>query len=487
MIFLDLVGIQIIAAVTDQDGLSQSLIQGMTQVLPVVGDQVEIGDVQNIITIDLILHINGLSIVSTAQQLDLLGLLLVVALLITHSLQLSLTGISTTGADTAVRRLVNAIDNTGHPGIIGIQDLGLSRVDELVLGHQHTHGLLVKRIVLQLVLLLIDLTSLSKTADAGLLRQLQNLIHVGVSQNILLTIILLVKHIVLHRIISFLIFIGFVIADAGIFQRLTDHCINDGLLFFAKCIKHIGDGLLVLGSIGFGLFNFFGHFRILLIFILGFNRCMNHDVFIPASIQFLNFAINGIITVGHNKVNVCARVCACKNQTQLLNIAMKDFLPAIGRITLTKLICPDRKGTHITVINKFLCCLTGFGVVKISISINAFVTVLKKCMAKNGIGVVMIMVIHQGNFFSVIVFESIFLDDPTVSANKVVASRPSRKIAIRILSIRHFDFLLPHSILHQSHKAGSLDRFSAGRCCCFSVHLPSDHQTVSFRQSVESR
>ena len=439
MIFLDLVSVQIIAAVTDQDGLSQSLVQGMTQVLPVVGDQVEIGYVQNIITIDLILHINGLSIVSTAQQLDLLGLLLVVALLITHSLQFSLTGISTTGADTAIRRLVNAIDNTGHPSIIGIQDLRLSRVDELVLGHQHTHGLLIKCIVLQLVLLLIDFTSLSETADAGLLGQLQNLIHGGVSQNVLLTILLLVKHIVLHAFSSFIFIIIVIIV---VIVHFTNKSIYSKLLLLIECLKHISNGLF---AIGLSLLILFVHSRFLLIdFILSFYSSMDHNVFIPASIQFINFTIERIITMSHNEIDISAGVSTSQNQTQFFNVAMKNFLTTIGTNGLTKFICPDRQRTYISILHKFFCCLARFGVIKIAISIDTFITILKKRMPKDRIWIVMLMVKNQGNFLSVIILECVFLNNSTIATNQIVTSRPSRKIAIRILGISHFDFLLPY-------------------------------------------
>ena len=299
----------------------------MTQVLPVVGDQVEIGDVQNIVTIDLILHINGLSIVSTAQQLDLLGLLLVVALLITHSLQFSLTGISTTGADTAIRRLVNAIDNTGHPSIIGIQDLRFSRVDELVLGHQHTHGLLIKCIVLQLVLLLIDLTSLSETADAGLLGQLQNLIHSGVSQNVLLTILLLVKHVMLHVFSSFIFIVILIIYIC----HFPDNCIDRVLLLLIKSCKNISNGLLFFGFLIFGLLFFgflifgllvfgnlglvFFQFRILFLRLLfDLDRGVNHDVLVITGIKLFSITIELFVTMSHNKINIGARVSTSKNQ-----------------------------------------------------------------------------------------------------------------------------------------------------------------------------
>ena len=212
---------------------------------------------------------------------------------------------------------MNAIDNTGHPGIIGVQDLRLSGVDELILGHQHAHGLLIKRIVLQLVLLLIDLTSLSETADAGLLGQLQNLIHSGVSQNVLLTILLLVKHVMLHVFSSFIFIVILIICIC----HFPDNCIDRVLLLVVQSCKNISNGLLFFGFLIFGLLIFgnlglvFFQFRILFLGLLfDLYRGVNHDVLVITGIKLFSVTIELFVTMSHNKINIGARVSTSKNQ-----------------------------------------------------------------------------------------------------------------------------------------------------------------------------
>ena len=231
MIFLNLIRIGIFTTIANQNCLSQSLVHSMTQNLPLICHDVKIGNVQNVIAVDGILHMDSLSIVGTAQQLDLLNVLFIVALLITNGLQFGLTSICTAGTNTSIRRLMNAINNTGNPSVIRIQNLGLNGINQLILRQKFFHGFIIESVMLQIVLSLINLTSLLETTNIRLLSQLQNLIHSRVSQNFTHFPLIIVKYIVLHFVILLVVII-IIIANAGIFQYLTDQCINGSHLLF---------------------------------------------------------------------------------------------------------------------------------------------------------------------------------------------------------------------------------------------------------------
>ena len=388
VIFLDLVGINVVTTIADQDRLSQSLVHSVTQDLPLISHDVKLGDIQYIITIDLILHINCLGIMGTAEQLNLTALLLVITFLIAQGLQLGLASVSTTGTYTAIGRLMYAIDNTGHPGVIRVQNLGLSGIDQLILGQQLVHGLFVEGIMLQLILSLIDGHCLLKAANIGLLGQLQNLVHIGMGQDILLDVVFIIKYIVLHVLISF------IVSCTGIFKSLANNSINNGLLLLAQRVEHVSNGLLAIGRVGFGLLSLFSHFRILLVLFLGFYCRVNYDIFIITGIKLFDFTIIRVIAMCHNKINVGTGISACQNQAKLLNVTMENFLATAGSIALTKLVGPDGQRAYVAIINKLFCGPSRFCVIKITIGIDTFIAIFKKRMPKNRIRVIMIMVKH---------------------------------------------------------------------------------------------
>ena len=439
----------------------------MTHNLPLVSNNIEISDIENVITIDLVLDVDGLSIMSTTKQLDLLHLLLVVALLlVTHGLQLGLASISTTGANAAIRRLMNAIDNTGHPSVIGIENLRLLRINVLVFRQEHIHRLSIKSVMLQLVLILVDLTSLLKATDTRGLGELDNLVEIRVGQDFLILHAIGVKNIVLHfisslRMIHFvavIFFFVFVFIFIFIFIFITiDNIINhriDGLLlFFIKRVKHIANGLFIRMLKRFIVFI---HVRFFLRFII-FITMKNCDVFTSENFSFL-FAF---LTVLNNRFDRRTRVRASEHQTHLSNIAVNNI-----RHILFKLVGINGKGHNIAMLDKQLASLARFRVIKCTICINAFVTVLKKSVAKNLIWVIMTMIPNKRNGLTIIVLKSIFHDNSSIRAFEICFGSPSAKI-----EIFHFDFIL--LLLNFSCTLCTFrDLLLFPQYCYYVIHLP---------------
>ena len=129
-------------------------------------------------------------------------------------------------------------------------------------------------------------------------------------------------------------------------------------------------------------------------------------------------------------------------------------------------------------LNKQLTCLARFSVIKCTICINTFITVLKKSMAKNLIWIIMTMIPNKRNGLTIIVLKSIFHDNSAIRAFKICFGSPSAKI-----EIFHFDFILlllnfPCTLYTY------LGLLLFPQYCYYAIHLPLDHQTASFQQFV---
>ena len=463
VIFLDLIGVGVFTAVADQDSLSQSLIHSMTHNLPLVSNNIEISDIENGITIDLVLDVDGLSIMSTTKQLDLLHLLLVIALLlVTHGLQLGLASIGTTGANTAIRRLMNAVDNAGHPSVIGIENLRLHRIDVLILRQEHVHRLSIESVMLQLILILVNLTSLLKAANTRGLGELDNLVEIRVGQDFLVLHTIGVKNIVLHFISSLRMFhfvaviFFFVFVFVFIFiaiDDITNHRIDGFLLFLSKRVKHIANGLFIRMLKRFIVFI---HIRFFLRFII-FITMKNCDVLASENFGFL-FTFLTMLNHGFDR---CARVRTRKHQAHLSNIAMNNI-----RHILFKLVCINGERHNVAMLNKHLTCLSRFCVIKCTICINTFITILKKSVTKNLIWIIMAMIPNKRNSLTIIVLKSIFHDNSAIRAFEICFGSPSAKI-----EIFHFDFIL--LLLNFSctlYTCRGLLLFQ--QYCCCAIHQP---------------
>ena len=110
----------------------------------------------------------------------------------------------------------------------------------------------------------IDLHSGLQATNGRGLSQIDDLHLVGVAQNVLLSLLIVVKDIVLHGVISSFNFIRMLhfifhfvfhfifhfvfLLRLGIFQSLADQSINNGLLLLGEGVKHVLNSLFL----GFG-------------------------------------------------------------------------------------------------------------------------------------------------------------------------------------------------------------------------------------------
>jgi hypothetical protein len=77
--------------------------------------------------------------------------------------------------------------------------------------------------------------------------------------------------------------------------------------------------------------------------------------------------------------------------------------------------------------------------VESAISVYALVAILKKSMAKNVEGIVVLVIPYQRNDHAIIVLKSVVLDHTAIRTPDVIARRPATEI---ILFLSHFDLRL---------------------------------------------
>ena len=144
MIFLDLVRINIISAIAYEHSCSKSLIESVSHQLPLICNNIKICDVQNIISVESILDVDCLSVVSSTQQLDLLHVGLLRSLSVTLCRELSLPCIGSSCSYTSNGRLMYAVDYRAYPSVIVIENLGFLRIEQLILREQCVECCIVK-------------------------------------------------------------------------------------------------------------------------------------------------------------------------------------------------------------------------------------------------------------------------------------------------------------------------------------------------------
>ena len=234
---------------------------------------------------------------------------------------------------------------------------------------------------------------------------------------------------------------------------VADHRIDGLLLFLIKCVKHISNGLFIRMLKRFVVFI---HVRFFLQFII-FIAMKNCDILASENFGFL-FTFLTMLNYGFNR---CTRVCTSKHKAHLSNIAMNNI-----RHILFKLVCINGERHNVTMLNKHLTCLARFCVIKCTICINAFITILKKSVTKNLIWIIVAMIPNKRNSLTIIVLKSIFHDNSAIRAFKICFGSPPAKI-----EIFHFDFIL--LLLNFSctlYTCRGLLLFP--QYCCCAIHQP---------------
>ena len=183
-------------------------------------------------------------------------------------------------------------------------------------------------------------------------------------QNITLHHLILVKNIMLHIIILLvIIFIIIIISLTSAFQSLANQCINYSLLLFSQSVKDILNSLIV--GLIFDLLGIFHGFFLLHFFIIGM-RQRN----VLASID--NSFFFGFLTMTDDRINECTRVCTSQNEANFTNGPM-NYISTV----LLQLVCINGQRRNIAMFNQLLSILTSFCIIKGTVSVHAFFSILE--------------------------------------------------------------------------------------------------------------
>ena len=254
-------------------------------------------------------------------------------------------------------------------------------------------------------------------------------LHIGMAENVFLLFIL-IKYIMLHVFISsFRIFIIFVVF---FFERLSNKRIHNILLFFSHRLDDVADGLFIVGFLFFDFIFFLVGFVII---IFTFRRIGMAQRKFFSSVD--NSFFIRLFAVHDNRINRRSGISASQNKTYFANITVKYIIHV-----LFQLICINGKSINIAMLHKKFSGLSRFRFIKLTICINTFVTILQKSVAKNVVGIVMLVVPYERNLLPIIFFECVFHNCSAIRTFKIGFCGPSTKI------ILHFDFYLLRLFLH---------------------------------------
>ena len=410
ILLVDLVVTRGQTTITNQNGASNFLIQHHPHLRLQPSHNIEISDIDHVVTIQLLLLVNRSRSSGTLQQAEHF-LLLQFTLHVTPSTSLVLSNICKHRLNTRERGMMNAIHNSIHPTHVALNEL-----------RRVIQALSLREQVIDVVDAIVASMSQERLLQTTIaLTIIENSLHSVMAKGVLLLGVL-VKYIVFH--IRFLL-ISFVGATLG-FKGLPNHCINYILLFFSQSVEHFTNGLFLSGL--------FSHFRFLL-FLFWFIGMREFEFFSGINNRFLI----RLFTMHDDRINVGPRVCSCKNQTNFTDVSMQNIVHI-----LLKLVRINRKSIYVTMLNEQLCSIACVGVIKFAVSVNALVTILEHGMPKNFVNIVVLVIPNKRNFLTIIRLKCIFHDYSTVRAFKIISSRPATKIII------HFESVLLHQIF-RSH------------------------------------
>ena len=273
MILGNLIGINILTAITNKSSQSNLFLEAALHNIALISNNIEIGDVVDIIAVQSVAEIYSLRIGGTHKNLHvsrdgLLGLTILIALR-TNILSAS---VNLSGTNTGNRALASLGQNLLNPIVITLKQFGSTRIHVLVIGEQSIDTInTMSESILVVGSIHFDGALQSHTRS---LRHLNNFLLVSVTQHIHLLNRITIKNVGVHSIISsfrvfhrflFVVFDFVFIRHTSVFKSLADQGINNRLLLLGEGVKHILHGLFLSGLLFLFYFSFC-HFSFFLLF-----------------------------------------------------------------------------------------------------------------------------------------------------------------------------------------------------------------------------
>ena len=453
-------GVVASAAVTDTDLAGQLLVQIHPIKAVHILHDVEIGDVNDVIAVDLGADVHGDGIGGTAEQAQSAGVSLLSTLGVAFSAAVGdVTNIGLAGADAADGALVNLRQHLADPALVGGQQFGSAGLDILILREQLGDiGDVVGSGMLELIILLVfgDIRlhgSFQGPAAVGL-GHLDDLAAIGMGQErAFLVFGFLIEDITLHfgfligtvfdLGILFLGFVGRIITGIG---DVVDN-IGDGIfLFLGQRVQHVADGLFIVFLVIFLVIIGLGFALVLLTVVIGMLH-LGFGLLFLRRIRMLNLGkqLDGIAGVDNallpilgrgavgmhdHRIDIGAGVGIGVDQTNLTDHTVQH-----GLRLLLQLVGVDGQSVDVTVKHKLLGVDAAVRVVEIAFNAHTAVLAVQNTITKNGIRSGMVVVPYDWNLCAILMGERILGDQAAVRTAHVCPGRPTCEIIL----LFHFD------------------------------------------------
>ena len=383
-------------------------------------NDIEIGDIDNVVAIDGLFLIHGRRVGRTLKQREYLVDFLF-AFRVTFCSCFVCRNIRESGFDARERRTMYRSHNLSYPRLVSVDHYGGRRY-VFIVGEQildFLYSVLQRRFLQTAVSLpIVDdfhLLGMTKYIAAG---------------NSFVVFEHVVFHVVFVSLIFIVFFVGFVF-----FQCLPDERIHYIFLFFGHRIDNLLNGLTFLLIFHFGFFSFFfirfgtGRRRFCFFFFGLFIGMIQFDFFSRKD----NSRIFGFFSVINHVVYKCTRIRSCQNKTYFTNDSMKN-----RRAVLFKFIGEYGQRSYVPMFYQQFCFLSSGCVVKHTVSINSVVSIFQNGMSQYVVGIVMLMIPNKRNRLSVLFFESILHNHPAIGTFEICFCCPTAEIII----LFHFELFL---------------------------------------------
>ena len=431
-----------LTTIADHDSRCQLLVQIHTVDAVQVLHHIKVLNIDDVVTVKLALHIHGLRIGSSVEQLDVADITLLSALLVTLGTKsLNVTQVSLTGTDTGDRALMNLLQNLVYPTLVSSEQFRSTGTDIFVLRKQSFDTIDAVSQNAVRILLHIDIHSSTKTADAVGLSHGNDACLVSVRQNLGLLLLIVVKDIMFHCVIlligfRFVIGIIFGFLFRFTFESLCNKCIHDVLLLFGHRVDYISNRLFIvlLLFLAFGRLVLFGILLLFLLFLLILRLGRMGKAKRHSGID--DSFIIGHFTMLQHRVNKCTRISTLMHKTHLTNTTMQYI-----RTSLLKLIGVNGQSANVTMLDKDFRNFTVSGVIEEAIGVNTFLTVLKPCMTENITRTVVLMIPDQRDFNTVVILKGVPTNYSPIGTLKVISGCPAAEItSLNRKRSTHFEF-----------------------------------------------
>ena len=275
MLLLNLVIAAGVTAVTNQDSACQFLVQLTAHLVLDPCNNIEIGNVQNIVTVQFLLLINGLGVSGTfCQGNNLFCLLLTLG--IASCTCFFRSNVSKTGLYTAKRQVLNTVHNLANPGLVAVNKFGRV-VQFLVFWEQSINP--VNPIICLVAQKVLASFFQGQSAFLG---SIKNGFNVAVGQYIFMLGTTLVKNIFFHIAILLIIVFRFIVIFCSIYCY-RNRSIGNLLLAVRHAVKHIPHGFLIFRFLCFFCGFFFTRFFLCRLCVIMLQAFAKSSIFISTA------------------------------------------------------------------------------------------------------------------------------------------------------------------------------------------------------------